>query len=572
MGAECTAALKVLSQTQIKELNVDGGPLPIDQLTGTTPTIDFLGKRLGGASAVIISACIGGNAHLKQLNLGSNHITNDGKDMFAMIKLAETLPQSSIATLDLNNIALCGLNRRGEGTFTVEGLTPLCEAFTKMPSLTSVSLDNNVLCGVMTNVASSGRQCGTFTLEGLTPLCEALLKMPSLTFVSLAGNTITNNGKDMSAVLKLVEVLPQSSINSLNLDGNQLCGLDDYGHGSRGTFTLEGLTPLCEAFTKMPSLTSVSLAKNYIAVGTERGVLKLAEVLPKTSINSLNVDGHPLPIDQLKGTTPTDSIDFSRKDLGVASAVIIASCICDNEHLKQLNLYYNKMGAEGTAALAKGLPGSKIETLNLANNDISNQGKDMSAVIKLAEALPHTSITTLNLAGNTITNNGKNYLTGNTTNDGKDMSALIKLAEVLPKTSINSLNLNDTNITKSGKDMSAVIKLAEVLPQTSIASLNLDGSALYPHSLKMPVTKLLGDSFTEGAKVRMPTLIANVEREVTVFKEADDEGNVLVTSVDPTGFTKLVEAFTKMPSLTSVSLANNEITNKGKDMSLMLKP
>ena len=39
-----------------------------------------------------------------------------------------------------------------------------------------------------------------------------------------------------------------------SLGDNKLCGLDEYGHG---TFTLEGLTPLCEAFTKMPSLTSV---------------------------------------------------------------------------------------------------------------------------------------------------------------------------------------------------------------------------------------------------------------------------------------------------------------------------
>ena len=42
-----------------------------------------------------------------------------------------------------------------------------------------------------------------------------------------------------------------------SLDGNQLCGVNNYG---LGTFTLEGLTPLCEAFTKMPSLNSVRCA------------------------------------------------------------------------------------------------------------------------------------------------------------------------------------------------------------------------------------------------------------------------------------------------------------------------
>ena len=38
----------------------------------------------------------------------------------------------------------------------------------------------------------------------------------------------------------------------------------------------------------------------------------------------------------LKGTKPTEKIDLSSKELGVASAIIIASCIKDNESLKEL--------------------------------------------------------------------------------------------------------------------------------------------------------------------------------------------------------------------------------------------
>tara|TARA_B100000575_G_C22537110_1_gene345247 strand:- start:58 stop:369 length:312 start_codon:yes stop_codon:yes gene_type:complete len=48
------------------------------------------------------------------------------------------------------------------------------------------------------------------------------------------------------------------------------------------------------------------------------------------------VDGHPLQIDELKGTKPTEKIDLSRKGLGVASAIIIASCIKGNGVLKEL--------------------------------------------------------------------------------------------------------------------------------------------------------------------------------------------------------------------------------------------
>ena len=49
-----------------------------------------------------------------------------------------------------------------------------------------------------------------------------------------------------------------------------------------------------------------------------------------------SVDGHTLQIDELKGTKPTEKINLTRKNLGVASAIIIASCIKGNGVLKEL--------------------------------------------------------------------------------------------------------------------------------------------------------------------------------------------------------------------------------------------
>ena len=43
-----------------------------------------------------------------------------------------------------------------------------------------------------------------------------------------------------------------------------------------------------------------------------------------------------LQIDELKGTKPTERIDLSGKGLGVASAIVIASCIKENRVLKEL--------------------------------------------------------------------------------------------------------------------------------------------------------------------------------------------------------------------------------------------
>ena len=49
-----------------------------------------------------------------------------------------------------------------------------------------------------------------------------------------------------------------------------------------------------------------------------------------------SVDGHALPIDELKGMKPTEKIDLSRKGLWAASGIIIASCIKENDVLKEL--------------------------------------------------------------------------------------------------------------------------------------------------------------------------------------------------------------------------------------------
>ena len=97
------------------------------------------------------------------------------------------------------------------------------------------------------------------------------------------------------------------------------------------------------------------------------------------------MDGHTLQIEKLKGTKPAEKINLPHKNLGVASAIIIASCIKGNGALKELEcatapehllscqgpltllstcfltrtrrLGDNKLGAGGVAALAEGLKG-----------------------------------------------------------------------------------------------------------------------------------------------------------------------------------------------------------------------
>ena len=57
-----------------------------------------------------------------------------------------------------------------------------------------------------------------------------------------------------------------------------------------------------------------------------------ASVRPSTR----SLDGHPLDIKKLRGEEPVESIDLSSKNLGFASAIIIASLLSLNTATQSL--------------------------------------------------------------------------------------------------------------------------------------------------------------------------------------------------------------------------------------------
>ena len=72
------------------------------------------------------------------------------------------------------------------------------------------------------------------------------------------------------------------------------------------------------------------------------------------------MDGHPLPIDELKGIKAVEAINLSGKNLGVASAVIIAACISGNASLKTLKCAHLPNMAGGPASAAADADRSKL--------------------------------------------------------------------------------------------------------------------------------------------------------------------------------------------------------------------
>jgi len=98
----------------------------------------------------------------------------------------------------------------------------------------------NTLCGI-----NSYNGEGTYTAEGITKLCEGL-----------KGSCVTSLRYAAAPKRSLLCHRPLTLLALGSLDSNQLCGLDSYGEG---TYTAEGITKLCEGL-KGSAVTSLECA------------------------------------------------------------------------------------------------------------------------------------------------------------------------------------------------------------------------------------------------------------------------------------------------------------------------
>lgn len=115
----------------------------------------------------------------------------------------------------------------------------------------------------------------------------------------------------------------------LNLSSNQLCGINNLGNG---TYTAEGITAIADALKVTTSLTKCDLRDNR-----------------------LGFEGWTIIFNALRGS-PTSKIttwDLSHERLGPEVAKPLAECISVSASLTRLDVQYNSLGEEGTAALHK---------------------------------------------------------------------------------------------------------------------------------------------------------------------------------------------------------------------------
>lgn len=260
-----------------------------------------------------------------------------------------------------------------------------------------------------------------------TALAQTLLHT-SVSVLNLGFNVMGDAG-----VSALAESLPKTNITSLDLSFNNL--------GVSGARALADSLPNTNVET-------LCVASNP-CMG-ENGFWDLVSILPLSRIKKLDVSGIHIgcagcrDIDVLLGSTSLTNLDMSNNSVGDEGVCDLARALVSNKTITHLDLAANNIGL-GLFDLAKILPETKIQTLRLSENRITDQP------CAGLGCLARTSLTTLWLDSNFIGSDGCTWL-----------------ADSLRGTRITTLSLKDNRIGDLGCE-----RLARCLPDTYLCRLYL---------------------------------------------------------------------------------------------------
>ncbi|KAK3276601.1 hypothetical protein CYMTET_15337, partial [Cymbomonas tetramitiformis] len=232
-------------------------------------TLDLRKNDIGPEGAKALAVALTPNAEgvfntsLNTLNLKYNRIGPEGAKALAVALTpnAKGVFNGSLNKLYLSCNQLCGLNSFGEGTYDASGIKALAEALVFNKSLNTLDLEDNQLCGL-----SKYEGEGTYDASGIKALAEALVFIKSLNTLNLGGNMIGVEGAKALAVTLTPneQGVFNGSLNTLDLEDNQLCGLSKYE--GEGTYDASGIKALAEALVFIKSLNTLNLGGNMIGV------------------------------------------------------------------------------------------------------------------------------------------------------------------------------------------------------------------------------------------------------------------------------------------------------------------
>eukprot|EP00854_Cymbomonas_tetramitiformis_P034006 gene34006-biopygen1509 len=221
------------------------------------------------------------------------------------------------------------------------------------------------------------------------------------------------------------------SLNTLNLEDNQLCGVDLYG---RLPYDASGIKALADALALNGTLHTLTLADNELCnprvatLGSEEddplsrdGISALATALVlNKSLDTLDVRGtnitgkdaeklaeavlkHPslqvfnkIAMQDMRDDKLTE-LDLSDKNIGVLEALVLSKLLVFNGSVKTVNLKGNQIGPEGAKALAAALTPNEQGAFNGSLNTLDLGGRPAArppaplAPLDAATAAPATA-------------------------------------------------------------------------------------------------------------------------------------------------------------------------------------
>jgi hypothetical protein len=256
----------------------------------------------------------------------------------------------------------------------------------------------------------------------------------------------------------------------------------------------------------------------------------------------VELDGFALPVKKLKGTDPVEMLDLSCKNLGVASAVVIASLISFNCALTSINLSENHL----TSMTGNGAEG------------------DMTGIKELAAALGvNGTLTSLDLSSNQLC--GLSHF-GSGTYTAEGITAIADALRV--NGGLTSLDLSNNllcGVTTFGSGTytaEGITAIAEALRVNgALTSLNLSSNNLcsVTETGYIKASQVRGSSFNEGDKV------VYLGKEMIVSKAIDRDGDIKMTNLPlMSGLNALANALRVNGALTMCDLRDNYVGEEGK--------
>ena len=261
--------------------------------------------------------------------------------------LAAALPFfPRLATLDLSR------NRLGE-----QGAKALAAALAVSASLTECNVRGNTLDGnsatLLAKIAREKRVMlfgikhnqseANFTRQGLGPV-DAILIASDLAVSASLTSVWTPAHERVSLCLCTSDLHYFAFCLQLSLSNNRLCGLW-LEHGTfgkqMGTYTAEGIIAIAEALKVTASLTVTDMRYNQL--DTESATA-LANVAKEKGISLCGI---------APGQTEANLRGSRRRRMEPTDAILLTADLAVRASLTRLDVQYNSLGEEGTAALHK---------------------------------------------------------------------------------------------------------------------------------------------------------------------------------------------------------------------------